>query len=232
MEDAGNMKSAARLVLSVSLVASIGFGLSACNHQTLSSGSNALTVSVVRSPSGAGRYNRGPFDINKLQVLPVDPAAAAIFGNESVQLRFGALVDVDLVTTDPTPFSQVALSEGTYRVTHFIITHPALVDNDQAPPPYARCIDGVPAINVSDVAQVPPVPNQVDFADEPSLMFTVRPGQTTLSIKINVPGFIAGYEAAFACQEGCGAGGTTNCLQPPFDEAAFRAAVLANITIE
>ena len=34
-----------------------------------------------------------------------------------------------------------------------------------------------------------------------------RPGQTTLGIKVNVPGLIAGYESAFTCQLGCGPGG-------------------------
>jgi hypothetical protein len=215
-------------------VASIGFGLSACDHQTLSSGNSALTVSVVPSPAGSGRYDRAPFDITTLQVLPADPAAAAIFGNQSILLRIfdpAHPFQLDLAVTQPTPFSQIALAEGTYRVTLFTITHPAMVDSNQPLPPYANCIDGVPAVDVSNITQLPPIPANVIFVDPPSLLFTVRPGQTTLSIKINVPGLIAGYQAAFTCESGTGAGGTNRVIAP-FDESAFRAAVLANFTIE
>ena len=69
-----------------------------------------------------------------------------------------------------------------------------------------------------------------EFINPPGMTFTINPGQTVLPIKINVPGLITGYENAFTCQLGCGPGGTP-CLTG-FDQAAFRSAVLANVSFQ
>jgi hypothetical protein len=67
-------------------------------------------------------------------------------------------------------------------------------------------------------------------ADTPAnLTFTLRPGQTKLAIKVNVPGLIAGYESAFTCQPNCFL--NFSCLTA-FSVPNFKAALLANISIE
>jgi hypothetical protein len=68
------------------------------------------------------------------------------------------------------------------------------------------------------------------FTDPQSLTFTIRPGQTKLALTVNVPGLIAGYESSYTCQLGCGPAGSP-CLTA-FNEATFRAALLANLTLE
>jgi hypothetical protein len=231
------MSSPARYLKSVVLLGSIAFAASSCQNTVLHSGAEALNVTVTPNPAGAGRFaksegsgsvNSATFDIEKLQVFPTDPAAAAVFGAETEQLRFQKLSGADLSTTQPIPFSTVALATGTYRVTLLRITHPALVDNALPPGPYPLCsvpnwVDGVAVFNTS---------GSVVFADSPTtpLQFTIHPGQTTLQLKINIPGFLAGYQAAFTCQAAVGDG--PNKAVAPFDEAAFQTAFLANLIIE
>ena len=62
------------------------------------------------------------------------------------------------------------------------------------------------------------------------MTFTIRPGQKKLAITVNVPGLIEGYEDSYTCQSGCGPGGSP-CLTA-FNEANFRAVLLANLTLE
>ena len=77
-------------------------------------------------------------------------------------------------------------------------------------------------------------PGKVVFDDPNGLkLFTVHPGQSTLSLKLNIPAFLAAYETQFTCQVGCGTNDPTkNCVIAPFNESAFRSAFLANLTIE
>ena len=172
-----------------------------------------------------GRFERGSFDIKKLEALPVDPNTGAIFGTDTLIFRFDSF-RADLATTTPTLFSTVGLAEGTYRITLFQMSMPSLVDTNVDPNP-VNCGDGVATV---DVSAAPGVPSSVDFVNEPALTFTVRPGQSSIAIKLNVPGFIAGYQGAFTCQFGCGPGGAP-CFTA-FSTPAFKAALLANLTIE
>jgi hypothetical protein len=207
------------IVLSSVAVATVG-----CSHDTLGSGTQELAVVFSPDPSGAGRFERGTMDIQALQALPDDPATAVIFEDDTMIFRFDTFI-ADLVSPNAVAYSKIALAAGTYKITRFKITPPSMVDTNVPPNP-ATCIEGVAAVDRS----APGVPPSFEFLDAPEFDFTVRPGQTTLAIKVNMPDLIAGYESAFTCQLGCGPGGGP-CLTG-FNIPAFRAAVLANVTFE
>jgi len=221
------MRSSVRQVLSVIVLASVAVATFGCSHATLDSGTQALNMTYTPSPAGAGRYNRATFDVNKIHAIPVDPAAAEIFGSEALLFRFDVFT-ADLTLQNAFPFSNIALAAGTYNVRLIEFTPPSLVDTDPLPSNPPTCIEGVATLNRQSVT--PEIVEKFDFVDPPSLTFTVSPGQTTLALTINVPGLITGYENSFTCQTGCGAGGT-NCVTA-FSEANFRAALLANVTLK
>jgi hypothetical protein len=213
------------------LAASVAVAIVGCSHDTLGSGTHALTVQYTPSPAGSGRFERGPFDIQKLEVLPTDPAAGQILdpATDTLILRFDTFTaqdGSDLNATGPVFFSTIALPEGEYQVTLFQITPPALVDEDVPANP-ATCMDGVAAVNAQSIAGTP---SSFRFENEPQFKFIVRPGQTTLNIKINVPGLIAGYESAFTCQ--LGPAPDFRPTLTAFNAATFNAAVLANVKFE
>ena len=219
------MSSSIRHVLSVIILASVAVAATGCSHNTLSSASQALSVTFTPSPAGAGRYTKAPFIINKIEVLPADPATAALY--DTLRLRIpGTPFTAQLTDTQDFEFAQIALGTGTYRVTSIEIGPPGLVDENVSPP-FATCIEGVEVI---DGSQPPGVPSTFVFTDPQSLTFTIRPGQTKLALTVNVPGLIAGYESSYTCQLGCGPGGSP-CLTA-FNEANFRAVVLANLALE
>jgi hypothetical protein len=220
-----------RRVLSVILSASTAVALVACSHETLDSGTEGITVTYTPDPTGTGRYERGPFGIGRVTVFPTDPAAVEILDpvTDTLILRFdnfGQTEGCDLIATSPVLFSKVALPQGDYEVSTFRITTPALVDTDVPANP-ATCIEGVAVLNSGSA---PGVPSSVEFTNAPEFNFTIHPGQTSLAIKVNVPGLIAGYESAFTCQLGCGPGGGP-CLTA-FNVATYRAAILANVSFE
>jgi hypothetical protein len=211
------MRSAVRLALLVVAFGSI-VGPTGCSHDTITSGANGLSMTYTPSPAGSGRYERASFIINRLQALPADPALAAVFGPERIQFRFNPFT-ADLTQTEQVAFAQIALSSGTYVVTELEVTPLALVDTNIPQNPQT-CIEGLSAIDGSQPAGIP---KTFAIANPPNLTFTVHPGQTTLALTVNVPDLIAGYEAAYTCQLGCGPGGTP-CLTA-FNQAAFIAAL-------
>jgi hypothetical protein len=217
-------------VLSFVVLASATVAVTGCNHDTLRSGSEDLNVTYLPSPSGAGRYETAAFSINKIQFLPADPATAAIYGTERLQFRFDFFT-ADLTKTEEVSFTNIVLAAGTYRVTLIEFTRLSLKDSNVAPNPQT-CIEGVAVLDGSQPQGQ--VPAKFAFNDPPDnlsdLIFTIRPGQTKLQLTVNVPGLIAGYESAYTCQLGCGSGGTP-CLTA-FNQAAFKAALLANVTFE
>ena len=220
------MNDRGRLILILVVAGSITLGTTACKNDTLGSGTERIVVNYIQSPTGAGRYTAGVYEIKEIKVLPTNPETAQIYGNQQLTLRFSTQnFRPDLVKSNFLQYSTVALSDGTYQVTSFKVEHPNLVEDPLDPPPYPTCIDGVQVLNAVSVGGAPDVTLVNPYT------FTIHPGQTTLSIKVNVPGFIAAYEAAFTCHTGCGSGGS-NCVVSPFDENAFRAAVLANFSIE
>jgi hypothetical protein len=208
------------MVMTAAAVVTVG-----CSHDTLGSGTQELAVLFNPSPSGIGRFERGSFDIIKLEALPVDPNSAAIFGTDRLTFRFDRFQAV-LTNTGTTLFSTIGLAEGTYRVTLFQMSMPSLVDTNVSTTP-ATCSEGVATV---DVSSAPGVPAIVNFADEPSLTFTVHPGQSTLLLTLDVPGFVDDYLASFTCQFGCGPGGAP-CFTA-FSTPAFKNAVVANLTIQ
>jgi hypothetical protein len=228
------MRSSFLLGLSGLALASAAAVAVGCSHDTLNSGSQNLSMTYLPSPSGAGRFDSATFVINKIQALPADPAEAALFGTERLSFRFDPFT-ANLTLEAPVPFSNISLSVGTYNITLIEFTPPAMIDNNLAPPPYAECIDGIATINRQSA---PGIPQVFQFKNPPDnlsgMSFTLSPGQTSLALTVNVPGLIAGYEAAFTCQYvPC-----TGCPVDPrptltsFSTAAFRAALLANITIK
>ena len=238
------MRSRFLHVLSGMVLASVAVLATGCNHDTLSGGSQNLTMTYTPSPSGAGRFNceatavtppcTASFNVIQIKVLPADPEERKLYQSPSgpggLLFLFSAF-SANLTLTAAVPISQIPLSTGTYNVTSIQFTPPELVDQNLAPPPYASCMEGVSTINTSSPAAF----LFKDTVDDLSrLTFTVQPGQTSLSLTVDVPGLIADYEAAFA--PGCVP--CQNCSQDPrstlttFDAAAFRANVLANISIK
>jgi hypothetical protein len=220
--------------LSGLVLASLAIMAAGCSQDTLNSGSQNLSMTYTPSPSGAGRFDVASFSINRIQSLPADPDEAALFGTERLLFRFSPF-EANLTLATPVPYSNIALSTGGYNVTLIEFTPPSLVDNNLAPPPYASCVDGIDQFNAQSAGGLPPVflftPATNDLS---GLDFTVSPGQNNLAVTINVPGLIAGYEAAFTCQyvpcPGCPVDPRPTLTA--FDTAAFRLALLANITIE
>ncbi len=218
------MKRRAGFVLTTAaLCAALGAG-TGCNQNTLTGSTANLIVNYTQNPAGAGRFERGSFTVNKILALPADPQAASVFGNERLLFFFGTF-NADLTLSQSVQMSHIALSPGTYQVTYFEFTPPALVDtNVPANPP--SCIEGIAAIDSGPTF----VPDIIKFTNPPTMTFTVHPGQTTLSMNINVPALVNGYEASFTCAQGCGPGGGP-CVTA-FDEANFRAVFLANVTFQ
>jgi hypothetical protein len=233
------MSSPIRHVLSFVVLAQLAVVATGCSHNTLSGASQDLSVTFTPNPPGAGRYtgvgnDKATFIINKILVLPADPATAALYGTQQLLIRFTPFDPTNhphlLEETAASEFSHIALSSGTYRVHTLEVTPLVLVDANVTPS--ARCIENLAVIDGS-TPELPPsfsliFPNSGDTP--PHLTFSIRPGQRTLSLNVNVPGLIAGYENSYTCQFGCGPGGSP-CLTA-FSEANFKDAVLANMTIE
>jgi len=228
------MRSGVVRVFSGMVLALLTVVAGGCSQDTLSSGSQNVNMTYTPSPSGSGRFNVASLKINKLQSLPADPAEAALFGTERIPFRFTPF-DANLTLTSPVAYSHVALSTGTYNITTIELTPPTLVDNNIAPPPYASCKDGVEVFTAQSAPGIPDAFLFTSPADDLSgLTFNLSPGQTSLAVKVNVPGLIAGYQAAFTCQyvpcPGCPV--DPRPVLTTFDNQAFRSALLANITIE
>jgi hypothetical protein len=228
------MRSSGLYVLAVVVLAStvaIGTG---CNNDTLNSGSQNLSMTYTPSPSGAGRFDTATLIISRLEALPADPTEAAIYGSERLLFQFNPYT-AHLTLTQPTPYTTIALSAGTYRATFIELSPLALVDTASSPSPV--CIDG---IAVLDGSQPPGIPSKFAFAYPPgtsspaNLTFTIQPGQTSLALTVDVPGLIAGYEAAYTCQfvqcPGCPVDPSPTLTA--FDQTAYRDALLANIKIQ
>ncbi len=236
------MKVRERLVPFLIVLAAIGLGISGCSQDKLSSGTESLGVVFAPNPAGMGRFERGVLTISLVRVLATDPLTAQVFGTQSLQLRFGTFPNADeqdtfpngvLAISQPVAFSNVALAQGTYALTHIEITHPSLTDTgipNPVPTDPGSCMLGVASVSATTVG----APGIVVFDNPAGLkIFTVHPGQTTLSIKLNIPAFLTAYETEFTCQVGCGTNDPTrNCVIAPFNESAFRSAFLANLTIE
>ena len=239
------MRSGIRHVLCIIVLASVAFAETGCSHNTLGGASQDLSVTFSPSPPGAGRYfgvgnDNATFIINKIQVLPADPATAALYdtptGNKTLLFRFTPFDPLNhpalLTETQDSEFSHIALSTGTYRVVLIEVTPLVLVDDNVVAS--ARCIENLAVIDGSKpVGQVPETfpfnfPNPGDTPA--NLTFTIRPDQKKLKLEVNVPGLIRGYEDSYTCQFGCGPGGSP-CLTA-FSLASFRAALLANMTLE
>jgi hypothetical protein len=223
------MRMTGQRVLSAFLFASALTFVGGCSHDTLDSGANSLAVQYDPSPSGSGRFERAEFNIATIQILPADPALATVNGGRSLSLRFDPFT-ANLTVTQPVTFSQIALSAGTYKVTKIEFNPPSLVDTDVSPTP-ATCLDGIAAFKSGPAAgQVPNLTTFIPPATD-SLTFTVHEGQSKLSLTVNVPGLIAGYQAAFTCSTTDPSCGGQACLIS-FDQTAYASALLANISLE
>jgi hypothetical protein len=227
------MRSGFLLVLSGLVLVSAAAVATGCSEDPLNSGSQTLNMTYTPSPSGSGRFDTAAFDINLILALPADPEEAALYGTERLRLRFTPF-PANLTLVAPVTYSNIALSAGTYNVTSLQVTAPALVDDNIAPPPYAECIDAREVINRSSAPGVPAAFIFTSPQDDLSaLTFTVHPGQTSLALTIDVPGLIEGYENAFTCQlqpcPGCPI--DPRAVLTAFNTPAFRAALLANISI-
>jgi hypothetical protein len=198
--------------------------LPSCSNSDISSGTEGLTVKFVPSPSGAGRFERATYGIAAIRILPNDPATLAIYGTKQLNLRFDPY-EADLTSTEPSTFSRIALATGSYRVTRIVFNNPSLVDTNVSSTP-ATCIEGVAAVPSGPAGgQVPP---QVEFVNPAGLEFTVSPGQSVVSLTVDVPRLISEFQAEFTCVSDCGGG--QPCLVG-FDVDAYRATLLNTISI-
>lgn len=162
--------------------------------------------------------------ITSVNFVPADPALAALTpGND---LTLGAGITADLTSSAPKTLATVALAPGGYKVTQIKIVPPQLVDEVPAVPA-PSCIEKL--VNVPSGPAFGQVPAEYVFDESDGFQFTVRPGQTKLNIRVDVPAMLAGYESAFTCQDDCGGG--SPCLTA-FDAAAFRTVLLNTVSIE
>lgn len=222
------MRSSVRKALSVALVASGLVAAGGCSTETVTGGSADLSVVLTPNPGGTGRYEESSIIIRKILALPVDPAAAALYGTSALLFRVDpSPFTLDLTHTGDTLFSNIALAPGTYRIKEIQIEPVVLIDDTDPLPPPTNCIESIAIIDGTVPASIPDV---FVISDPPNLNFTITPGQTKLSLKINIPGLISGYEASYTCTPGCGPGGA-GCLTA-FDQANFTSVFLANLTIE
>jgi hypothetical protein len=199
-------------------------GLPGCSHDTVTSSTAGLAVNYLPSPSGAGRFEQGSMGITSVNFVPADPALAALTpGND---LTLGAGITADLTTTVPQTLSHVALAPGGYKVTQIKIVPPQLVD-ENPDTASADCIKRL--VSVPSGPAFAQVPAEYVFDESDGFQFTVRPGQTKLSITVDVPTMLKGYDGAFTCQDDCGAG--TPCLTA-FDPAKFRTVLLNTVSIQ
>ena len=218
------MTSKVRRGCVAALAVAVACGIPGCSHDTVTSNTAGLAVTFLPSPSGSGRFEQGSMGITSVNFVPTDPALAALTPGDDLAL--GAGITADLTLSDAKTLSRVALSPGTYKVTQMKIVPPQLVDeNPDAASPV--CIDKL--VSVPSGPAFDQVPAEYVFDVSDGFQFTVRPGQTKLNIRVDVPAMIAGYEGAFTCQDDCGGG--TPCLTT-FDPAAFRTVLLNTVSIE
>jgi hypothetical protein len=241
-EERDIMRAGIRHVLGVIAVIQLAMA-AGCSHEKLSGASQDLTVTFTPSPPGAGRYtgvgnDKATMQITKLLILPADPETASLYGSHQLELRFTPFDPNNhghlLEETEESEFAHVALSSGTYRVTRLEVTPLELIDDNVSPTP-ASCIESIAVIDGSRPAGIPsPVilafPNPGDTPA--NLTFTIRPGQTKLAIKVNIPGLIAGYEASYTCTPNCFPGFPGLGCLTAFSVTSYKAALIANITIE
>jgi hypothetical protein len=197
-------------------------GIAGCNHDTLTSGTAGMRVDYVPSPSGAGRYDRAGLAISGLAFLPTDPDRASVYGD--APLIFSTNLDADLTSSNTVSLGRIALLPGTYKITAMTVVTPSLFDSDP-PIPALTCIENF--LNVPSGPAFGQVPFQYVFSETDGFQFTVRPGQTELQVRVDVPALIAGFEGAFTCDNSCGG----PCLSS-FDPDAFRSVLESTITFE
>ncbi|HZN54839.1 MAG TPA: hypothetical protein VFB67_05910 [Candidatus Polarisedimenticolaceae bacterium] len=217
------MRTILRAALVGILAAAIG-GLAGCSNDVLESSTSNVAFRYVPSPAGAGRYETARLDLFKIQVLPEDPALAAVYGTDQLLFRFSPFT-LNLAATQTATISNIGLPPGTYVVKLIQFTPPQLIDQNLPATP-SSCIEKIAALPSGPAG--PQVPSTFDYADEPSLTFTLPPGQATLSLTVDVPALVSGFESAFTCQDDCGGGQA--CLTA-FDAPAFSDALLASISL-
>ena len=225
------MHSRLLFLLSVLVLAMLSIVAIGCSDNSLESGSQNISMTYTPSPSGSGRFDDAKFIVNTIEVVPTDANGVEVYEGKRLVLKYSSF-SADLTSTQPVFFSNIALSAGPYAVTSIEYTPPALVDTNLAPNP-ATCMDG---IEVFDESRTTGVPETFTFTDPPTLTFTIQPGQTSLALTIDVPGLIAGYQAAFTCSfvpcPGCPVDPRPTLSGTPFNTPVFEAALLANITIK
>ena len=177
------------------------------------------------------RYTSGNFRIENLYVIPADPAAVSVYGAGQVLVLNFDTFRGEFFPSQPAKFSNIALAQGVYKVTNMSVTHPVLSQIPApTPSPQDPCIDGVQFLSIANVNPNPGVPVNTVFTESDGITFAVRPGQTSLSIKLDVQSFIPAYEAAYTCNF-CGSNPVRSCLTG-FNETTFRAAILANLRFQ
>ena len=220
------MTSKVRRGCVAALAVAVVCGIPGCSHDTLTSSTAGLAVTYLPSPSGAGRFEQGTIGITSVNFVPADPALAALTpGND---LTLGAGITEDVTSSTPKTLARVALSPGTYKVTQIKFVPPqSLLDENPDPnaPNCTQKVGAVPGIGPASGQ----VPGQYVFDESDGYQFTVRPGQTKLNLRVDMPTMISGFEGAFTCQDDCGNG--TPCLTT-FDAAKFRTVLLNTVSIE
>ena len=231
------MSSRVRQALSVALLTIGLLAAPACDHESLSGGTQTVTFSITPGPTGIGRYTSATWIVRKIRVLPADPSTAALYSPNQL-LTFFSTLDVNLAATQGQTISTIALAPGNYVVSYLEVTPLVLLDEDLSPNP-ATCIEGIGVVDGTEPSRPNPNPpparipilSPVLTFTNPPYAFTVAAGQTTnLNMTVDVPGLIAGYESAFTCTLGCGPGGTP-CLTA-VNESTYRSAILANVSFE
>jgi hypothetical protein len=224
------MTSRCTQVLATAVILAAAFASTGCDSNTATSGTAGLSVRYNPSPSGAGRFEGGTNDfanmiIFKITFEPVDPELVPLLGGEALSMRFSDY-NANLASAEPLEYAAIAVPPGTYRITELTFRPPQLQDGE-ATAAAPVCIERIASIPSGPAASQVPVQMTLDAND--GYVFSVSPNQTKLDIRVDVPALLAAYQAAFTCQDSCGGG---NACLTAFDEAAFRAAFLAHVTIQ
>lgn len=182
----------------------------------------SLSLEVVISPAGSGRYETATMQIRQVSFRPVDPDADASLGNESLAF-LPSPASLTFQSDRPATLRTIPMTEGTYRVERVVFSNIAALDSDPVSPG-ATCLEQYLASSAGSGRLPPTLPSEVaqtanadvivsDFNPVPTFTIT-RAGATAVRMVINGPGLLAAYESAFTCRTSglCGSSVPAPCL--------------------
>lgn len=213
------MGHARRTALGISLFAVLLLDFGCTGTDELVSESGNLSVEVVISPVGAGRYEQALITLTQITVRPTDPVADATLGAVPIGMLSSPL-NLSLINPSAVGSNAISISDGEYRLEEVTLNNPTLTDINPVPP--GTCLDGVLSSPRTAGRLPPPEVNQAVINSRirlgpfnPPVTFVVpRLGERAVRMLIDAPALIALYEAAFTCRStgSCGGAAPAPCM--------------------